>query len=1204
MKWNFVELEFVVFKKIFAIFLCLIFSDLASAKGSSSSGSVQEPILKVGVTSSPLYPYWGGSTKLPKGIIHDIASLMEKQMKVDIQYVAFNTLAEIKEAVALGKIDLAIGYIKTADNKDQFLFSNPIYKDEIVGWIDDAAKAKAQNVDNLKWACIKGSSHCTVLEQIGVDSIRQVATSAELHEQLNSNDVDALIGFYSSFLYQFKVNSNDEQKMYFDERFGSIYSRVLMNKENYDLKKMIDNFIFEVKHYSKSDVFDNFYFKHSNNRDVYADWYDNDSSELVIRYSIDEDVFPYSYIDEKTGNYVGFIHDFFDSVEAITPLEFEYVPPGEQDITEMLLHGVIDVVPIAKKESYSTKLFSFTDDIIDVKYTLIEKTSIDGVDKFGVLDRFSNLENDTRAVGYTIYDDVDSILSDFQSGAINHAYLNKYLVDLIIRDYKDLEFKVNQTGVGVNLDTKAPMLLRRGDDQLKEMVESAFSLLSYGEINRIWKDYNKVNYHIGYDKEEIKKFIYFILLVLLPFAIFVFSYLRKTRKKLIGRAHEVKLSEAQRKFLHDIIDNIPSYICIRDVKGEILLSNKEFSDFYHACDCQKNECMKVFFDNSRLNMAGDFSENIEVTDSSHPLFGRYFHIENKSITDYVDKKEFFMTILSDVTEVKERENYLQQARQNAESLAQQKQHFLAVVSHELRTPISGILGLMELLGERLEDKFNREILHNASMSTSKLKLLVDDILDFSKLEAKQLSVTPELVNLPKEISPIIRSFDVLAERKGLRFYLDWKPSRFFEAEVDILRVSQVISNILSNAIKFTENGAVSCFIRLEENSLLIRVEDQGIGMDAAELQNIFAPFVQAQNTIARKFGGTGLGMSIVKNLVEMMGGTISVSSEKYIGTNVTVVIPVKTTEFVATDTLALYEIEDHNIARWLDVNQIGYRLSKPEHQREESNFYPSVVVELLAQQFETTEVCHCISEMSMLSGKVLVVDDDPVNRFLVQLQLEALGLEAEIVADSSLALERISEQNLEFGAVISDLHMPDINGFELAQKIKVIVPELPVILCTADNSIATFETAKSLGIDSIVFKPYELVELYNVLMLYFAQQEGEAWTTEELSELKPQSVNSEWLPHLKKENRVEMTQAIIGSLEQALHELGSEHAQIKTIAHRLKGSAGSLSLPSIAEACLKLEQDIGNKDLVDELVKQINLVIQDAEKFLTEADSF
>ncbi|GAK85253.1 sensory box sensor histidine kinase [Vibrio ponticus] len=1192
-----------MFKKIFAIFLCLLFSNLASAQGNSIPDSVDEPILKVGVTRAPLFPYWGGSTKLPKGVINDIALLMEKQMKVDIQYVAFETIAEIKEAVASGKVDFAIGFYKTEENKDKYLFSTPIYKDQIVGWIDDIAKLESPDIYSLKWACLKGSSHCKLLKRIDVDSIQEAATITELHELLNTGDVDALIGLYSAFLFQFDVNGNDEQKMYFDERFGSVYSRIIVNKHDVKLKKSIDNFIFEVKNGDKSGLFNKFNFKYINNQDVYEEWYDNDSGELTVRYSIEEDVFPYSYIDDKTGNYVGFVHDFYDRVEAITPIEFEYVPPGEQDITSMLLHGVIDVVPIVKKEQYSKKLFSFTKDIIDVRYTLIESTSSDGVDKVGVLDRFSNLKGDSRVDGYTIYDDIDSLLSDFKSGVINRAYLNQYLVDLIIRDYKDLEFKVNELESGISLDTKAPMLLRRGDEQLKEMLESAFSLLSYSEINSIWKDYDKVNYNIGYDKDKINKIFYIVLLVLFGLVFFVFIYLSKTRKKLIGQAHKAQLSEAQRQFLHDIIDNIPSYICIRDVEGEILLSNREFSEFYDSCDCQKNECMKVFFDKSKLNLAGELSENIEITDSSHPLFGRYFHVVNKSITDYVDKKEFFMTILSDVTEVKERENYLQQARENAESLAQQKQNFLAVVSHELRTPISGILGLMELLGERLEDKFNREILHNASMSTSKLKLLVDDILDFSKLEAKQLSVTPELVNLPKEISPIIRSFDVLAERKGLRFYLDWKPSRYFEAEVDILRVSQVVSNILSNAIKFTENGAVYCFVSLDENGLLIRVEDKGIGMDAAELQNIFAPFVQAQNTIARKFGGTGLGMSIVKNLVELMGGKISVSSEKYIGTTVTVEIPVKTAEFVASDTLTQYEIEDHNTARWLDVNQVSYRLIKPEYQREERNFYPSVVVDLLAQQFEATEVCHCISEMNLLSGKVLVVDDDPVNRFLIQLQLEALGLEAEIIADSSLALERISAQSREFGAVISDLHMPNMNGYELAQKIKAIVPELPVILCTADNSIATFETAKSLGIDSILFKPYELVELYNALTLYFAQQEGEVWTTEELRELEPQSLNSEWLTHLKRENRVEMTRAIIGSLEQALLELDSEHAQIKTIAHRLKGSAGSLSLPSIADACIKLEQDITNKDLIEELVKQINLVITEAKQFLSAENS-
>lgn len=1182
-------------KRIYIAILWFLLCSTVSARDADSVKREQREVYTAGVTTAPLFPYWGGSTKLPKGITHDIIMLMERDLDVEIEYVAFDTIGDLKEAVRTGAVDFAIGYLKTDQNQDDFLFSNPIYKDEIVGWVNDGFKDK--DVGELRWACMEGSSHCTVLKGVGATSIKEIATNTEFHDALSNGDVDGLIGFYASFIHQYKVNSKDNQEMYFDERFGSVYSRIIINKNKPELKRRMDRFIFENKNEHKSDYLESFYFKYSGARDVHYEWYENNNNELVIKYTIEEDVFPYSYIDDKSGEYTGFIHDYFDRLEAITPLEFEYVPPAGQSVMEMLSKGVIDVIPMASNGSYNDKIFISTKDIIDVRYTLIEREPRNENGQYAVLDRFSNLKGDSRVKGFALYDDVEDLLTDFESGQINFVYINKYLINLIIENYKDLDFNIISGGDFLNLDSKSPMLLRRGDRELKELLESSFALISYGEIDSIWNDYDKVNYHIGYDRDEIKV-IFIALIVVCAFVLF-FSYIYslRTRNKLKGEADKNRLSESQRKFLHDIIDNLPNYICIRNKEGDVLLSNNEFKQFYEDCQCKDLECLSVFFNNENYDLRAELSEIIEITDQEHPLYGSHFSLVNKSIIDHVNRNRFFMTILTDVTKIKQRERFLLQARQEAESAVQQKQNFLAIISHELRTPISGILGLMELLDERLKDKLNKEMLHNASISTSKLKLLVDDILDFSKIEANQLHIHSEVTNVAKELSPIIHSFEVLAKRKGLVFSLDWKPGRFFEAEVDILRVSQVISNILSNAIKFTDNGSVRCYVALESDRFVFRVEDKGIGMDEGELSNIFSPFVQAQNNIARKFGGTGLGMSIVKNLVEMMGGQVSVASEKYIGTTVSVEIPTRSIEFLASKTSPVYKIGEHDMARWLDINQIKYQMIERSNDSVNANFYPSLVVELLRGEFSSRAASQSISEMNELSGRVLVVDDDSVNRFLIKLQLDTLGLESEVVEDPFIALELITENHSYYGAIITDLHMPNINGFELVKEVGEVAPKLPVLLCTADNSTATNEQAKLMGINFVLYKPYELIDLYGVLSGFFPQQ-GNKVLSDRIDENPTSDAYDDWLSHLKKENRIEMTRALINSLEQALWEIESKDVSMRSVVHRLKGTAASLSLPLIGEVCGQLELDIDNQTLSEILVENIQTVLGDAKGYL------
>ncbi|MGR5159893.1 ATP-binding protein [Vibrio owensii] len=1177
-----------MFKSI-CIFLFL-FSLPALAQDTVSKTRLQTgAVLTVGVTSIPS-SYWGGSTKLPQGLVHDIAMLMETKLGVEIEYVAFDTITDIEQAIEDGRVDLAIGYIKSQQREKNYLFSIPLYEEAIVGWVSPE-KADIDNVSELTWACLKGHSQCSRLRELHFDKIVETDNYSAFYEKLNSGETDALIATYNAFLHYFEKNDIKNQRLLFDKRFGIVPTRIMVNKKAHTLKSDLDEFILSIKQNAEYDIFDKIYKKHNPQERLYSKWNESKHNEILIKYTIPDDLFPYSYIDEDTGQYKGYVHDLFEHISSITPITFEYILPGDRNVEDMLSQKISDIVPIVNKDNYDIARFMTTNDIIDVQYTHIETLQNHDSNIYGVLDRFSYLKGDPRVEKFHVYRSLDKILADLESGKITHAYINKQIVNNLINSKKDYFFKILPKSDYIDLDTKAPMLLRIKDREIKAILEEALKIISQKKLDSFWDKYNTVDYHIGYNENQIRQIIFLAFLSVLISLIFIVHIMRK---KIDGVNQKTELSESQQRFLLDIIDNIPSFVCIRNESGEILLSNKSFKNFsttYYSED--ESKALNELIDNSEVELRDDLSEYLVITDESHSMVGRHFHVVNQSVVHYVDNMVLFMTVLTDITELKEREKLL-------EASVQQKRNFLAIISHELRTPISGILGLMELLEDRINDKLSLEILGNASASTSKLKLLVDDILDLSKLESHQLRINIEQHNLPLELCPLIRNFESMAVRKGLSFQFYWKAAPYFKAEIDLLRVSQILNNILSNAVKFTELGTIICRVELSSNQLSFEIKDMGIGMDSEELKSIFDPFVQAQDNIARRYGGTGLGMSIVKNLVDLMGGEIQVTSAKGLGTSVFVKVPVKAEVFDATSYQSTYHADTHSAAAWLDAMLIKHRSNTAQKEQTETNFYPDAIVRLLSDIPDVYQDKVAKQGGQILSGRALVVDDDPINRFLIMMQLEKLGIQSELTNDAIEAFSLISSEGHSFDVLITDCHMPGMNGFELASKVRNSRKDyslIPIVACTADNSSGIAVKAEEVNIDVVLYKPYDLAELYDVLkpflpVCYSEESQGD------IKESKLTSTRESWLSGLNDIDKVAMAKAVADSLTYCLEELRNNPNNLKPIVHRLKGAAGALSLSDIVETCKELNFAPDNKSLKTKLIMQIEQILIEAQSFV------
>ena len=381
----------------------------------------------------------------------------------------------------------------------------------------------------------------------------------------------------------------------------------------------------------------------------------------------------------------------------------------------------------------------------------------------------------------------------------------------------------------------------------------------------------------------------------------------------------------------------------------------------------------------------------------------------------------------------EREVLLEDARRAAESASQAKSSFLATVSHEIRTPMNGILGLAELLKRSRLAKKQHEMVQLLHDSANSLMFVINDVLDFSKIEAGRLEILPEPFSPDRLFKDVVASLELSAAAKDLSIELSMR----FDPETTVLgdaqRLRQVLINVLGNAIKFTNAGRVSIVVSNDYSESRdwyeIKVTDTGIGMPADRLDALFTPFTQADGTTTRRFGGTGLGLAICRQLTELMGGTITAESVEGVGSTFTLELPLPSTE--------------QSVAR-----------TAPDY-----------------------------VNVAALGLDVLVAEDNPTNRWLMEQQLTALGCEATIVENGVLAGDQLRDKT--FDALLTDWHMPLCDGLELARSIRLgetgEAERLPILLLTASATADEIAACRAAGADDVLIKPVNLARLSDAL---------------------------------------------------------------------------------------------------------------------------
>lgn len=513
----------------------------------------------------------------------------------------------------------------------------------------------------------------------------------------------------------------------------------------------------------------------------------------------------------------------------------------------------------------------------------------------------------------------------------------------------------------------------------------------------------------------------------------------------------------------------------------------------------------------------------------------------------------------DITEQKKLEKELGIEKEKAEASAKAQATFLANMSHEIRTPLNGIIGMIrELTYQELKDK-QRRYVQNAAVASEHLLSVLNNVLDISKIEAGELDLDEQHFLLRTVVQDVKSIMTVNAREKGLVLGIDLHKLSGQVYRGDAARLRQILLNLVGNAIKFTAKGGVYLYCDVEKTSRLTHtltfvIEDTGIGMDEHYQANLFKKFSQEDSSVSRKYGGTGLGMAITRELIQLMDGEIKVTSKKNEGTRVEVKLKLRVGD--------IQKIEVSNDTATQD-NGVHVR--------------------------------------------VLLVEDNEFNRMVARNTLERYGYLPDEAANGKVALELL--QKNKYDIVLMDLQMPVMDGFEATQAIRNDLKlNIPIVALTANAFKSELEQCEAVGMNDYVTKPYDEAKLMAVLLRLLHQggntngkdaavtKENENTPLYDLSVLRKQSPgNPDYIDKMVK-IFLDQTRQILPDLKQAYAD--KELEVVCKLAHRIKPSIDGMGIASLKQVVRAVERaaksELDSEELnnnIETLCATLNIVI-------------
>lgn len=629
---------------------------------------------------------------------------------------------------------------------------------------------------------------------------------------------------------------------------------------------------------------------------------------------------------------------------------------------------------------------------------------------------------------------------------------------------------------------------------------------------------------------------------------------------------QLELEETEKNLKHQefqlqaVLDNTTSIIFIKDLSGKYTVANQRFMDLLQVT---KQQVIGFTDYNFATKEQADHFASI---DAQVILERKPVEIEeiiqgpdgpiNLLLVKFplLDHNNNVFGISGIATDISERTQYqkdLIAARQSAENAKLLQEQFLANMSHEIRTPMNGIQGMTNLLLETPLNSVQENYTSIIKRSVNNLLVVINDILDFSKIQAGKLAIEEIGFDIRESVKTIQPMFAHRLEKKHLSFEIiiaDNVPAFLFG---DPYRLNQVLVNLVGNAIKFTEAGKVQLQIQMTSTTdhagvLRFSVKDTGIGIKEEQLKSVFDSFSQAGTDIARKYGGTGLGLTISKQLVEIQNGKIWVKSEIGKGSEFIFELPYR---FAA-------ENEVSGLSRLVDFD-----FSK------------------------------------LLAGtKVLVAEDNSVNQILIEHVLNTVGVYPTLVNDGKEAIEKLKSGE-KFDVILMDLQMPILDGYKTTDYIRnTLKISIPIVAMTATAMKGEIEKCLNAGMTDYMSKPFEFVDLYkklcNVLNIKIVEMDnsvsGEQKDMPKVNVIKPYNL-SFFEKIMKKKDLIGILKPLYDSLNNDIQLIveateKDDWESVKKITHKLKSSVGYIKANDLFLILQKMEVNSMSADK-NELVK-------------------
>ncbi|VVQ05381.1 Virulence sensor protein BvgS [Pseudomonas fluorescens] len=865
----------------------------------------------------------------------------------------------------------------------------------------------------------------------------------------------------------------------------------------------------------------------------------------VVRVVVNEAYAPLSFFD-SAGNFRGVAADLLELIRLRTGLRFDIQRSrSDSEMIQRVTDGQADLIAALLPSAQRDGLLNFSRPYLQNSYVLLTRKAADSPANLTQLEGkrlaiaqghplTAYLRSDYPQIKLIETPDTFSAvekLADGQAdGAVNSLVIANYFISSQLFEHTlQISTTIGTEQAAFSLATN------REGKELHAILDKALLSIApeeLGIINSRWRGYSASSQSTWHTYHRLFYQIVIGAGVLLLISMAWNAYMRRQINQ--RKAAERALND-QYEFMRSLVNGTPHPIYVRDRQGLLQSCNDSYLQAFSA---KREEVIgKSVIQGSLSNAfeAREYQADYQrVVDEGRPLIlDRPLHIGGRRLTiyhwilPYRDSSGEVQGIIGGWIDISERRQLfddLRCAKERADEANRAKSTFLATMSHEIRTPMNAVIGLLELTLKRIERHHpDRPAIDVAYNSAKDLLELIGDILDIARIESGHLSLSPERVNPQELVASVVRIFDGLARQKALTLQLDFNPvNPPVDVLLDPLRFKQVLSNLVSNAIKFTEQGHVRITVDMhltaepDQVQMQLQVEDSGIGISAQDQQRLFEPFAQADNAGQAARGGAGLGLVISRSLCDMMGGSLQLSSQPGIGT------------------------------------QVRMSLLLPA--------LPG------ACEVEKTETRIHVASAPL---NVLVVDDHAANRLLMCQQLEFLGHRFSVATEGREGFEKWKTNG--FDLVIADCNMPVMNGYELARAIRrhekqLQQPPCTVLGFTANAQPEEVQRCKNAGMNDCLFKPLTLTALSQWVDGLAPASPTPAFSLEGLQQLTGgnPALNQRLLTELLNSNRLDH-QGLL-----ALQGTADPQAFLD-IAHKIKGAARIVQATRLIDSCEALE---------------------------------